>query len=417
MQKIKNEKGITLLILVITVIVLALITIPTVIKTADIIQFNKFSDFKDDITNLSESIEQAYGTEEISGIGPIYTGDMSSIEKNENDDSIYYAIDLDALNEKLNDVAGISINEINQGKNDEVKVDDGIYDGDDVYIINNQSRIIYYTKGVTYKETTYYSLPGAYEKIETKELIDVTKSKYIGYKVNYVASNDSSLVWRIFYADDDWVYLISSKQNGDNTVESAILEDYIGDGSDYTQGASLITDSNLKNLNKKWFEELEINGENNTSDSAQAIAWMMDQSVWSGYKDSEGRASYIIAGPTIELFKKSFNKTAEDNQTDNRMTLTCEYNGYNYTITNNENNTVNSGWLNQNYNKGVYYNGVYSYVWIASPSNQTGRVQYIAGLTATIAEAGKTVQGAGLRPVAIIPMSEFKSANYEITNE
>ena len=36
MQKIKNEKGVTLLILVITVVILTLISIPIIVNTTDI---------------------------------------------------------------------------------------------------------------------------------------------------------------------------------------------------------------------------------------------------------------------------------------------------------------------------------------------------------------------------------------------
>lgn len=43
-----------------------------------------------------------------------------------------------------------------------------------------------------------------------------------GKKVNYVSKGDSSLIWRLFYDDEDYVYLISSKADGSNTLTWSI---------------------------------------------------------------------------------------------------------------------------------------------------------------------------------------------------
>ena len=77
MQKIKNEKGITLIILIITVVVLALISVPVIVNTTDISELQVYTYFKGDIDKLRESIEVTYADmTDMSSIGPIYTGNL-----------------------------------------------------------------------------------------------------------------------------------------------------------------------------------------------------------------------------------------------------------------------------------------------------------------------------------------------------
>ena len=70
MQKISNEKGITMVTLVITIFILALISIPTAFSVVNIIKVGDLTKYKEDLTNLSEAVSQAYSLEDnISGIG------------------------------------------------------------------------------------------------------------------------------------------------------------------------------------------------------------------------------------------------------------------------------------------------------------------------------------------------------------
>ena len=167
MQKIKEEKGVTLLILVITVIVLALISIPIVVNTTDVTELQEYTYFKSDIDKLRESIETTYADiEDLSTIGPVYTGDFSFLYKtqgndevlNPNDDNVYYVISLKNLNSHMNAQISLKYGSGNKEKDYE----DNEYSGPDVYIINEKSKTIYYTNGVKYKGITYYRLPESY---------------------------------------------------------------------------------------------------------------------------------------------------------------------------------------------------------------------------------------------------------------
>ncbi len=164
MQKIKSERGITLLILIITIVVLALISIPIIVNTTDISELQRYTYFKGDIDKLRESIETTYADlDDLSSIGPIYTGDYSFLSyvqgsdqvANPNDGNVYYVISLSNLNSYMNAQISLKYGSGNKQKTYE----NNEYSGSDVYIINEQSRTIYYTSGVEYKGVTYYRLP------------------------------------------------------------------------------------------------------------------------------------------------------------------------------------------------------------------------------------------------------------------
>lgn len=167
MQKIKNERGVTLLILMITIVVLALISIPVIINTTDIAELQRYTYFKADIDKLRESIETTYADmDDLSSIGPLYTGDFSFLNNvqgndqvgNPNDGNIYYVISLTNLNLYMD--AQISL-KYGTGNKQEI-YEGNEYSGSDVYIINELSKTIYYTSGVEYKGVTYYRLPESF---------------------------------------------------------------------------------------------------------------------------------------------------------------------------------------------------------------------------------------------------------------
>lgn len=159
MQKLKSEKGITLVLLVTTLIVLSMITIPIVVNTSNINKVKNYTLFKDDIDTLRESIDIAYRTDsDISSIGPIYTGSLNMLNGNQgstkiindNDNDIYYIIELEKLNERLTS----KIRNLNYGERNK----DITNTSTDVYIINDKSRTIYYLDGINYNDNLYYRL-------------------------------------------------------------------------------------------------------------------------------------------------------------------------------------------------------------------------------------------------------------------
>ena len=87
--------------------------------------------------------------------------------------------------------------------------------GNDVYIINTKTHTIYYPEGVYLDNQTYYRLPGEYseikEPITAGEIASNPSEHYGGEVTNYTTpSGDPNVVWRIFYADENNIYLIAS---------------------------------------------------------------------------------------------------------------------------------------------------------------------------------------------------------------
>ena len=159
-----NERGITIIALVITVIILGLISVPIVINTSQIKDFNNYKKLKDDIDNLRENIKVAFYEENISGIGPKVNSSMLGFlsknqngdpVKNANDNDVYYAISVDEINKRLSQ----DISELNYGfESSGMGTGENYHGSDDVYIINEASLTIYYIKGVEYKGNVYYRL-------------------------------------------------------------------------------------------------------------------------------------------------------------------------------------------------------------------------------------------------------------------
>lgn len=60
MQKIRSEKGITLTVLIVTIIVLLLISAPMVIYTVNLSDVSNLTRHREDFYNLSETVSQVY---------------------------------------------------------------------------------------------------------------------------------------------------------------------------------------------------------------------------------------------------------------------------------------------------------------------------------------------------------------------
>ena len=240
MQKIKNEKGITLIALAITIVVLGLIAVPTVIKTEEVIELDKFTDFKDDLTNLRETVQIALDDENTSEVGPLYTGSTSFLSKrqynqesqevdvkNPNDDDKYYVISVSKLNSLLNSKTGIKMEELNYGENNyDIPNSTTTMSGTDMYIINNKSKTIYYPDGYTYQGRTYYRYPENFTEIVIPKYI----GKYVDYEpdeatysqnllgVNYTGSTSNTSDFTTAEYRDGWQILDYNEITGEMII-------------------------------------------------------------------------------------------------------------------------------------------------------------------------------------------------------
>ena len=158
-EKIKQEKGVTLLILVITVMVLLILTFTIVINTKTNASTKRLTQLKSDIQNLEQKVSDFYNEygeipAEIEYTNIDQIKDLLN-EKEKSSESKFYVIDLQAMK-------GISLNygrDYEEIKNTNT---DNANKYEDVYIINNITHNIFYIRGVDVTKN------GIYEKYYTK---------------------------------------------------------------------------------------------------------------------------------------------------------------------------------------------------------------------------------------------------------
>ena len=139
--------------------------------------------------------------------------------------------------------------------------------------------------------------------------------------------------WKIFYADNSNIYLIADNYVEINNLPNSTTESGVvtankpNDGGSYCArsayfanilgdyaGSSRITDRRLMALNNDYF-----NTKNYTSTDQQMkiVAYMMDTKAWNSKFLDSNKADYCIGGPSVELLFKSYNekyKTAFESQ-------------------------------------------------------------------------------------------------------
>ena len=255
------------------------------------------------------------------------------------------------------------------------------------------------------------------------------KDFYGSYVTNYTCDSNESIEdkqdtekWQIFYADESHIYLIASDYITYESVPSSLAgnkpgEGYHGSsGNDYSssvdfsnikndyKGSEDITDSNLQALNSKYFSYL--NGSLSTNNNMKAVAYIMDTNVWN--KFAGDYAQYAIGGPTIELLFASYNeKYSLGEQFLTKVESVAGYQistdgGTNWSSTTywageNNLNTIDTTYVISNKSKA---NGM----WIASPSSHYDKGNYDMYLDyqGEIGGVSNTNPAQGFRPLVCL---------------
>lgn len=349
-QKLKESKGITLIALVITIIVLLILAGVTIVTlTGDNGILTQAGNAKDKTTE-AESIERVQV--EVAGS---YGLDGT--------------IDKDQLNKNLGNIAGLKIGESNFGGENIVKElpVTVTLNGYDIGIDAN----------------------GGVEKIpEIIAKIRANPQAYYGKKVtNYKASDSDTNTYRIFYVDKD-----NDFKDGYNTIYlKADFSRMVRCSTLYDASQTLI-----KKMNPLWATKGNTVAAKTTTIShlnEQAAAWLCDPSKWTAYCDTD-KANYAIGGPSVEMYVKSYNQAYNGITDSNVYTLGATYSatsvpGYIYTLNGAKstisNNDYRTGKDSLNYTR---YKSMYcgkkgnktGYWWLASPSAYTENdLCYVAG--------------------------------------
>ena len=192
---LKNEKGVTLMALTITIIVMLILS-SVIIRSANTnIDLKKRDNLYSDIDNLDNKIKSYYlkwgdipviskkycDKETLNSIlsnnanlkqSQLDTLTENNVVLNPNDNNEYYIIDLEKME-------GLTLN---YGYGEEYKkakqnIDDISTDIQDVYIINKASHQIYYPKGIFIDNYMYYCYDLNINKLETNNIIEWNYTK------------------------------------------------------------------------------------------------------------------------------------------------------------------------------------------------------------------------------------------------
>ena len=136
MKIIKNEKGITLIALVVTMIVIMILTVAFTANISSTMELNKYYRVKEDIIALTDEVQNYYnenGSLPVSGASFTFECTENPDEKNPNDNNKYYTIDTTLL-------------------------DVDIQSKDSTYIVNQRSLTVYCKEGVILDNIIHYTI-------------------------------------------------------------------------------------------------------------------------------------------------------------------------------------------------------------------------------------------------------------------
>lgn len=144
----KNEKGITLVVLVITVIVMSIISGTVIGLSMNRIKAKNLLNLYTDLESLEDKISVYYNKYGTIPVKEKFEGSykFKTVANVNDDENEYYIIDINKL-ENL------------------VLAKKLTWTGDDVYIINLKTHTIYYPKGVTQSKEIFYTLPEKYSPL------------------------------------------------------------------------------------------------------------------------------------------------------------------------------------------------------------------------------------------------------------
>ena len=209
-------------------------------------------------------------------------------------------------------------------------------------------------------------------------------------KYTVKAGDMTTNVWRLFYQDSNYTYLITDEYVG-------MYEPYNSYINNYTSGADVSTIG--KKLNSMLLENKNFFTGGNKNPNILSVAWLTDTDEWAEFKNED--AVFAIGSPTIELFTKSFNSTATANGA-KEITLSVGKTGY-------VNNTI-SNQIKTSYNKGIYNKENLSNWWISSPYDSGSYSQFVVyGYYECFDKYNVDSASYPIRPIVCIPTSVFNS--------
>lgn len=259
--KIKKEKGITMVALVITVVILIILTNMLIYNAQDNVYIKALTNLYNDISMLREKVSAYYNEygKIPAEITYTNTSGLSDVLSSQNDVGDFYVIDLEAMQ-------GITLNygkDYEKVKNDKENANSYT----DLYIINGNSHNIFYVEGIKIKENNttkiYYT--------------DYTEPDQTNIDLRYV---DGILI------PDGYYYIGKTTDSSNN--ESIVISNVQGENIDISKTNQYIW---IKQLS-----EIETVPSGVTLESNQEeYQFVKSVNTYKGYfKNQEGKVQYVV---------------------------------------------------------------------------------------------------------------------------
>lgn len=244
--------------------------------------------------------------------------------------------------------------------------------------------------------------------VGSKEVSNDANTYYGQLVENYNVEGMNS--WRIFYADEDNIYLIADDYiSGKDAAKSAnySLEsnntEYSVAFSHIYQDYKGVTDIDSEFANK-WLSKYQLNSPKSENINIKATAYLLDKNIWK--KFANNYADYAIGAPTIEMFCASYKDTHKDRYVE--YVTDEKESGYKVKWNDKEDyEIIDITDLGEDEYNSIYVKSDHSKaygMWLASPSIGTVKLRYInyAGM---LAEEHFLRNNIGLRPIVCLKSS------------
>ena len=276
-DKLKQEKGITMMALVVTIIILLILTSVLVFNTQDSVYIKRLNNLYSDIELLRAKTDEYYNEYGQIPAKIKYTNidTLKNVLSTKNDTGDFYVIDLEAME-------GITLN---YGKDYETVKSDSTHANDytDLYIINENSHNIFFVRGIEIKEKdtvkTYYT--------------DYTEPDETTVDIRYV---DGILI------PDGYYYIGKTKDSSGN--ETIVISNTKEENVNISQPNQFTWTKQIPQITEV---PSNVKLEKNNQKDYQFIASVNN---FKGYfKNTEGKVTYVVVNE--EQWSKAYTKDTE----------------------------------------------------------------------------------------------------------
>lgn len=319
MINLKNDKGVTLLVLTITIIVLLIITSITIGNAKNQLGIGKVNNLYSDLDSISTKVSDYYLK---NNSLPVFENNIYMNSKNElgvlfesnggeksvinsNDDGAYYVIDLSKLE-------NLTLNYGSDYKNWSESSTFQTYQ--DLYIINGVTHQIYYPKGITYSGNVYFTKENEGTNVE-QAMLPATSDEF---KISNVDANKNRINGTDTVVINAKVTLSIGENYNKDTLEYAWKVK--GDTENISYSPVQIESNNIANISSKaiakgreytlYFKILDQNGNEHIANQDVTI---VDPFVLAIVDDLGTSSTIYLYGNSDEVTRGSINVTLPDN--------------------------------------------------------------------------------------------------------